>query len=48
MHQSDVNLNLPPTRDILGFSGAFSPYWQLFESQYVVEVARLALRNVGH
>ena len=27
-----VNPNPPPPRDMWGFSGALSPYWQLFES----------------
>ena len=41
----------PPPRDMWGFSGALSPYWQLFESPICGGFARFfafVLRNVGH
>ena len=46
-----VNPDPPPPRDMWGFSGALSPYWQLFESPVCGELARFvafALRNVRH
>ena len=41
----------PPPRDMWGFSGALSPYWQLFESPVCGGFAHFVafvLRNVGH
>ena len=46
-----VNPNPLPPRDMWGFSGALSPYWQLFESSVCEGFARFVafvLRNVGH
>ena len=41
----------PPPQDMWGFSGASSPYWQLFESPVCEGFARFVafvLTNVGH
>ena len=41
----------PPPRDMWGFSGALSPYWQLSESPVCGGFARFVpfvLSNVGH
>ena len=45
-----VNSDSPPPQDMWGFSGASSPYWQLFESPVCGGFARFVafiLRNVG-